>query len=80
MSDETQTYDMPLPAASLPNVKVAVLGTGKMGGILLQAFLKNNLLHPEQILATVAHSERALALSTAFTFPQTTWKRRAKQT
>ena len=30
--------------AQLPNVRVAVLGAGKMGGILLQAFLKQNLL------------------------------------
>ena len=49
--------------AQLPNVRVAVLGTGKMGGILLQAFLKQNLFAPEQIHATVAHSERAVALS-----------------
>ena len=26
--------------AQLPNVRVAVLGAGKMGGILVQAFLK----------------------------------------
>ena len=29
--------------AQLPKVRVAVLGAGKMGGILLQAFLKQNL-------------------------------------
>jgi len=50
--------------AQLPNVKVAVLGAGKMGGILLQAFLKQNLFAPEQIHATVGHAERAVALST----------------
>lgn len=50
--------------AQLPNVKVAVLGAGKMGGILLQAFLKQNLFAPEQIHATVGHAERAIALST----------------
>jgi pyrroline-5-carboxylate reductase len=50
--------------AQLPQVRVAVLGAGKMGGILLQAFLKQNLFAPEQIHATVAHEERALALST----------------
>jgi pyrroline-5-carboxylate reductase len=50
--------------AQLPNVKVAVLGAGKMGGILLQAFLKQNLFAPDQIFATVAHAERAVALST----------------
>jgi pyrroline-5-carboxylate reductase len=50
--------------AQLPGVRVAVLGAGKMGGILLQAFLKQNLFAPAQICATVAHQERALALST----------------
>ena len=51
------------PAALMPGVKVAVLGAGKMGGILLQAFLKNNLLAHDQIVATVQHEDRALALS-----------------
>jgi pyrroline-5-carboxylate reductase len=50
--------------AQLPNMRVAVLGAGKMGGILLQAFLKQNLFAPDQIHATVGHAERALALST----------------
>jgi pyrroline-5-carboxylate reductase len=50
--------------AQLPHVRVAVLGAGKMGGILLQAFLKQNLFAPDQIFATVGHAERALALST----------------
>jgi len=50
--------------AQLPNVRIAVLGTGKMGGILLQAFLKQNLFAPDQIHATVAHAEKALVLST----------------
>jgi pyrroline-5-carboxylate reductase len=50
--------------AQLPQVCVAVLGAGKMGGILLQAFLKQNLFAPGQIHATVGHAERALALST----------------
>lgn len=50
--------------AQLPTVRVAVLGAGKMGGILLQAFLKENLFSPELIHGTVQHPERALALST----------------
>jgi len=37
-----------------------------MGGILLQAFLKNNLLLPGQIVATVQHADRARALSAQF--------------
>jgi len=55
-----------LPAAAMPNVKVAVLGAGKMGGILLQAFLKNNLFAADQISGTVQHADRAQALSAQF--------------
>jgi pyrroline-5-carboxylate reductase len=50
--------------AQLPDVRVAVLGAGKMGSILLQAFLKEHLFAPEQIRATVSHPEGALARST----------------
>jgi pyrroline-5-carboxylate reductase len=50
--------------AQLPDVRVAVLGAGKMGSILLQAFLKEHLFAPEQIRATVSHAEGALARST----------------
>jgi pyrroline-5-carboxylate reductase len=65
----TQEEAFITPAAippTLPGIRVAVLGAGKMGGILLQAFLKNNLLAPGQIVATVQHPERALALSAQF--------------
>lgn len=62
----TETYELPVPAAALPNVHVAIIGAGKMGGILLQAFLKNNLLHADQLLATVHHPDRAQALSAQF--------------
>lgn len=46
----------------LSEARVALLGAGKMGGILIQAFLKQQILRPEQIIATVAHPERAVAL------------------
>src|SRR6185437_4917237 len=62
----TETYELPVPAAALPNVRVAIIGAGKMGGILLQAFLKNNLLHPDQLIATVQHPDRAQALTAQF--------------
>ena len=52
--------------ALMPGVRVAVLGAGKMGGILLQGFLKNNLLGPDQVVATVQHADRAMALSAQF--------------
>jgi len=45
------------------DLRVALLGTGKMGGILLQGFLQAGLLQPEQIAATVAHEERAKDIS-----------------
>jgi pyrroline-5-carboxylate reductase len=61
-----ETYELPVQAAVLPDVRVAILGAGKMGGILLQAFLKNNLLHADQIVATVQHPDRAQALSAQF--------------
>jgi pyrroline-5-carboxylate reductase len=56
--------EAPEVPAQLPQVRVAVLGSGKMGGILLQAFLKENLFATDRIHATVSHAERALALST----------------
>jgi pyrroline-5-carboxylate reductase len=58
---DVETPEIP---AQLPEVRIAVLGAGKMGGILLQAFLKENLFAVDNIHATVAHAERALALST----------------
>lgn len=45
------------------NTKVALLGAGKMGGTLIQAFLKNRLFRPENIIATVQHPERAEQLA-----------------
>lgn len=68
----SETYETMVSAAAMPGVKVAILGTGKMGGILLQAFLKNNLFSPEQIFATVHHAERAQALSAQFGLEVTT--------
>jgi pyrroline-5-carboxylate reductase len=50
-------------ASSLSKKKVAFLGAGKMGGIILQALLKNGLLSPQSTFATVAHAERAKALA-----------------
>ncbi len=41
---------------------LAVLGLGKMGQILLQAFLKQGLLRPERTTATVRHQEKAKVL------------------
>src|SRR5216684_668134 len=43
--------------------RVAVLGAGKIGGILLQALLKQGMISPDLTCATVAHTERARVLS-----------------
>ena len=59
--------------------KVAFLGLGKMGGILLQALLKKNLLSPKNTVATVRHPERAQKLSQELGIPVTTDNRQAAQ-
>jgi pyrroline-5-carboxylate reductase len=66
MSEAVQTYEAPKQQAALPQLSVAILGAGKMGGILLQAFLKNNLVNAESIFATVQHAQRAVALSAQY--------------
>jgi pyrroline-5-carboxylate reductase len=43
--------------------KLAVLGTGKLGGILLRAYLKQGLFTPKHVTATVKHGEKAVALA-----------------
>jgi len=43
--------------------KLAVLGTGKLGGILLRAYLKQGLFDVSRTTATVKHAERAAALA-----------------
>src|ERR1700678_115424 len=68
----SESYEVLVPPPVMAELRGAVLGAGKMGGILLQAFLKNNLLAPEQIFATVNHAERARALSAQFGVEVTT--------
>ncbi len=65
MSDEVAIEEAKRP-------RIAVLGAGKLGGILLQAFLKQRLFEPSEIWATVAHAERATVLSTQWGIPVTT--------
>jgi pyrroline-5-carboxylate reductase len=43
--------------------KIAVLGCGKMGTILLESFLERKLIAPEEAVATVQHGERSPELS-----------------
>src|SRR5580700_3159752 len=55
----SRTSETPATAS----LRVAVLGAGKMGGILLQAFLKSGLVPAGSIVATVAHEARAQSLA-----------------
>jgi pyrroline-5-carboxylate reductase len=48
---------------NLSGKKLAVLGTGKLGGILLRAYLKQNLFQPENVTATVKHADKASKLA-----------------
>jgi pyrroline-5-carboxylate reductase len=47
----------------LSGKRVAVLGAGKMGGILLKALLEKGLLSPKLTVATVQHEDRARSLA-----------------
>ena len=47
----------------LSDKKLAVLGAGKLGGILLRAYLKQELFMPNRVVASVKHAERAAALA-----------------
>lgn len=50
-------------ATELSNKKVAVLGAGKLGGMLVQAWMRQGLLSKDLIRATVRHPERARSLT-----------------
>jgi pyrroline-5-carboxylate reductase len=58
-------------------LRIAVLGAGKMGGILVQAFLHSGLFAANRIAATVAHDLRAQALSEKLSLAIGTDNRRA---
>ena len=48
---------------NLSQKKVAVIGLGKIATILLQAMLREGLLAPERVYATVTHADKAAQLS-----------------
>jgi pyrroline-5-carboxylate reductase len=50
-------------ASDFSRKRVAVLGAGKIGGILLKALLEKKLFSPQATSATVQHEERARTLS-----------------
>ena len=58
---------------------MAVLGVGKLGGILLRAYVKQELFSPKRVTATVAHAERAAALTQEIGVTVRTENRKAAQ-
>ena len=57
---------------SANKMRVAVLGAGKIGSILLQGFIKHGLVLQASAAATVQHPEHARALSRELNLPVTT--------
>jgi pyrroline-5-carboxylate reductase len=50
-------------SSKLSESRLTVLGAGKLGGILLRAYLKQGLFDASRTTATVKHAERAAALA-----------------
>ncbi len=61
----------------LSDKKLAVLGAGKLGGILLRAYLKQGLFVSSRVTATVKHAEKAAALAKELGVAVTTDNRKA---
>jgi pyrroline-5-carboxylate reductase len=61
----------------LSDKKLTVLGAGKLGGILLRAYLKQGLFVSNRVIATVKHAERAAALAKELGIAVTTNNREA---
>jgi pyrroline-5-carboxylate reductase len=49
-----------------PRQRLAILGLGKMGSILMQAFCKQNVVRTEDVHATVQHEDRAASLASKY--------------
>src|SRR3981081_1068437 len=57
--------------------RLAVLGTGKLGGILLRAYLKQGLFDAGRVAAAGEHAEKAASLATELGVSVTTENRKA---
>jgi pyrroline-5-carboxylate reductase len=62
---------------NLSDKKLAVLGAGKLGGILLRAYLKQGLFDANRATATVKHAEKAAAIAKELGVSVTTDNREA---
>jgi len=66
-------------AKKLSERKLAVLGAGKLGGILLRAYLKQGLFAAKHVTATVRHGEKAATLGKELGVAVSTDNRKAVQ-
>jgi pyrroline-5-carboxylate reductase len=64
-------------ASDFSTQRVAVLGAGKMGGILLKALLEKRLFSSKTTVAAVQHEEKARGLSKKLGIPVGTDNRAA---
>ena len=64
----------------LAGKRLAVLGAGKLGGILLRAYLKQGLFDVARVTATVKHTEKAASLAKELGVAVTTDNRKAVHT
>ena len=64
-------------SSKLSESRLAVLGAGKLGGILLRAYLKQGLFASNRVIATVRHAERAATLAKEWGIAVTTNNREA---
>ena len=62
---------------ALSNKKLAVLGAGKLGSILLRAYLRQGLFVSNRVTATMRHADRAAALAKQLNVAVTTDNREA---
>ena len=53
----------------LSDKKLAVLGAGKLGGILLRAYLKQGLFEAKRVTATVKHREKQPRAQNTWAWP-----------
>jgi pyrroline-5-carboxylate reductase len=63
--------------SQLSDKKLAVIGAGKLGGILLRAYLKQGLFASSRVTSTVRHTERAAVLAKELGIRVTTDNREA---
>jgi len=66
-------------AHNLAGKKLALLGAGKLGSILLRAYLKQGMFSAEHVTLTVRHEEKAAALHKELGVTATTDNRKAVQ-